>query len=727
MTYARRTYTGRSTTNLRRGLVLLVCALFLLSCGGGGGGGGSSSSGDPNSVGAGWVTITGSSTGNPTGLATVTLTGGAFISPTYSRCCSGSGTDTGVTVTWTNATTGMSGAAIQTPQYGWLFGSFLVGQTWQAAIDLAVGKNNIIVTAVDPSGNLGRATVSIARTPDVTPPTVIATNPANGATAVGVNSALTITFSEAMDPATISTATILLQDSTNSSLSGSVTYMDKVATFTPSDNLQGLASYTVTITTGVRDIAGNALATAYTSTFTTGPAPDTTPPVVSSTSPANGETCVPIELPQLTASFSEAVSPQTVNTSTFLLKDNLNNLIPGTASLDFSGLANFFPSSPLAGGSTYSGTLTTGLTDLAGNHLAGDYAWTFSTQANGVGTWNATSTLGASFGETAVWTGKEMIVWGGSSDAARYDPSADTWFPVSSSGAPEARSYSVAVWTGSKMIVWGGIHFTGDPFQPGTFLNTGGIYDPVSDTWASTSLSGAPSARMPGAAVWTGKEMIVWSGTGSGDTAVADGARYNPSTDSWVASSTAGAPSSQASYTAIWNGSGMMVWGSDGQNVSGGIYTPESDSWTAIPTAGAPSPRTSHVAVWTGSEMIVWGGWDSLNAVPLNSGGRFNPTSNTWQPTATNCTPAARFGHVGVWSGTELIVWGGASNGNGVYYRVGGRYDPNADAWQTTPIAGAPDGRSGATGIWTGTELIVRGGRTPLGTTANTGGRFRPQ
>src|SRR5947207_6723740 len=125
-------------------------------------------------------------------------------------------------------------------------------------------------------------------------------------------------------------------------------------------------------------------------------------------------------------------------------------------------------------------------------------------------TWTATSTTNAPtarYGHTAVWTGSEMIVWGGGSNTGgRYNPSTDSWTATSTTNAPTARSRHTAVWTGSEMIVWGGYNFpTGD-------LNTGGRYNPSTDSWTATSTTNAPTARSQHTAVWTGSEMIVWGG-----------------------------------------------------------------------------------------------------------------------------------------------------------------------------------------------------------------------
>src|SRR6202008_3241258 len=92
------------------------------------------------------------------------------------------------------------------------------------------------------------------------------------------------------------------------------------------------------------------------------------------------------------------------------------------------------------------------------------------------------------------------------------------------------------------------------------------------------------------------------------------GGRYNPSTDSWTATSLTNAPTGRWYPTAVWTGTQMIVWGGeDGQGSysnSGGRYNPSTDSWTATSTTGAPAGRVFHTAVWTGSQMIVWGGFD---------------------------------------------------------------------------------------------------------------------
>ena len=101
-----------------------------------------------------------------------------------------------------------------------------------------------------------------------------------------------------------------------------------------------------------------------------------------------------------------------------------------------------------------------------------------------------------------------------------------------------------------------------------------------------------------------------------------------------------GAPSGRADHTAVWTGGEMIVWGgSDGNFVNtGGRYNPTTNSWTATSTANAPDGRLSHTAVWTGSEMIVWGGY-VWHVGDVNTGGRYNPITDNWTVPARSTRP----------------------------------------------------------------------------------------
>jgi len=94
------------------------------------------------------------------------------------------------------------------------------------------------------------------------------------------------------------------------------------------------------------------------------------------------------------------------------------------------------------------------------------------------------------------------------------------------------------------------------------------------------------------------------------------------------------------------------------------------DSWTATSMTNAPTGRLGHTAVWTGTEMIVWGGYDSFSY--FNTGGNYNPSIDSWTPTTTNNAPTARDTQTAVWTGSEMVIWGGIDS-RGVS-NTGGRY-----------------------------------------------------
>jgi hypothetical protein len=136
--------------------------------------------------------------------------------------------------------------------------------------------------------------------------------------------------------------------------------------------------YTGTITTGAKDAAGNALASNFSWSFTTAPAvvTDVTPPTVLSVVPANNATAIATSIhPAVT--FSEAMNSTTINTTNFTLKQG-STAVTGTVA--YSGTtATFTPSSALVANTVYTGTITTGAKDAAGNAIASNYTWSFTT------------------------------------------------------------------------------------------------------------------------------------------------------------------------------------------------------------------------------------------------------------------------------------------------------------------------------------------------------------
>ena len=141
------------------------------------------------------------------------------------------------------------------------------------------------------------------------------------------------------------------------------------------------------------------------------------------------------------------------------------------------------------------------------------------------------SPLVGRFEPAAVWTGEDFIVWGGEvhgettaysaiADGAAYDPVANTWTPL-----PEApivgRGLGAAVWTGDEMLVWGGS-------ITGTSISDGAAYNPTTRVWRTLSPFSMTNTIRP-TTIWTGSEMIVLEGING----TSRGAAYNPSTDTW--------------------------------------------------------------------------------------------------------------------------------------------------------------------------------------------------
>lgn len=322
----------------------------------------------------------------------------------------------------------------------------------------------------------------------------------------------------------------------------------------------------------------------------------------------------------------------------------------------------------------------------------------------------------------AVWTGTEMLLWGGRDSSGfldlgyRYNPLTETWTPMSTTNDPEVRVDHSMVWTGTDLIVWGG-WTQGDPSSSTKFkkdLGDGARYNLANNTWTPISNTGAPFRRDRHIAVWTGSEMIIWGGRTGGlyDTIwLYDGARYNPSTDTWTNIPPINPyPLIDSAYHVVWTGNELLIWG--GSSSSGPIntgirYNLISNQWTPMSTTGAPAGRINAAAIWTGTEMIIWGGTADGNI--LNDGARYNPATDTWKPLSSTNAPSGQKEFSTVWTGDEMIIWGGL-NADDTTTNEGARYNPATDAWTKTAMLRAPTARWLHTALWTGKEMIIWGG-----------------
>ena len=266
-------------------------------------------------------------------------------------------------------------------------------------------------------------TFTTAAAPIALAPTVLSTMPANLATNVPLNRIITATFSQPMSPPTISSTNFTLKVTGGATVAGIVAYssVGNTLTFTPAANLAPSTQYTATITTGVTNLSGTPLTNTYIWTFTTGTLLDTTTPQLVSTSPANTATNVPINS-AVSGTFSEAMNPLTISTSTFTLAGPGSTAVVGTVSYDaLDFIATFTPNANLLPNTQYTAIITSGATNLAANPLAAGGVpnpWIFTTGATIVPppvVLGPTVSLFGAFGGAAGITnqGTETVINGG--------------------------------------------------------------------------------------------------------------------------------------------------------------------------------------------------------------------------------------------------------------------------------------------------------------------------
>jgi hypothetical protein len=233
----------------------------------------------------------------------------------------------------------------------------------------------LILSAVLPACGGGS---SDGAAPDVKPPLVNFTNPVNATAGVARNRKVTATFSEAMQPSTITAAFALQNLTLAAPVTGVVTYdvANHIATFAPDANLAASSNFQGTITTAVKDVAGNALVANKVWTFSTGTTTDATAPTVLSTTPADAAVVVALNR-SVNATFDESMDASTLTQTTFTLSRG-GTPVAGTVA-NVGATATFTPSSNLVPSSLHTATVTTGVKDLSGNALAANKVWNFTT------------------------------------------------------------------------------------------------------------------------------------------------------------------------------------------------------------------------------------------------------------------------------------------------------------------------------------------------------------
>ena len=352
---------------------------------------------------------------------------------------------------------------------------------------------------------------------------------------------------------------------------------------------------------------------------------------------------------------------------------------------------------------------------------------------------------GARIGHSVVKANNEIIVWGGGrqgvflQDGGRYNLANNQWTEIPA-GGPVGRWFHSAVWTGSKMIVWGG--------RPAfmqenhSVCGNGSAWDPGIG-WGSFP-TGPLSPRSHASAIWTGTEMIIWGGTGDAFTEKNDGARCDANGNWQMLPAPPIQLQGRFQHTAIWTGSEMIIWGGvkvDGyiQNEvwtsfqDGAKYTP-GGGWTYLPATdpNVPQSRTAHSAVWTGQEMIIWGGRNLPAYTFLNTGARYRPSSHEWKPMSTVGAPLARADHAAVWADNEMLVFGGWVDTVPTEVNTGGHYSPTCGgtfgSWLPTSMIAAPQARYFAgqhTAVWANNAMFIYGGWYDYPYEANSTAQYR--
>jgi len=266
-------------------------------------------------------------------------------------------------------------------------------------------------------------------------------------------------------------------------------------------------------------------------------------------------------------------------------------------------------------------------------------------------------------------------------------------------------------WTGTEVLV----------AQGGCCDDLGSVnlsaYNPGANTWHA--LPPTPlTPRTFAAGAWTGTEMVVAGGLASADglasnaVPVTDGAAWDAATNTWHSIAPMPTTLPGGEPTAVWTGHEVLVWSSaPGTADSKGrevvlAYNPTTNTWRTLPSSGLTS-RAGAIRVWTGHELVVWGGFNSDFTVAYDDGARLDPTSDTWRRLPPAPVPA-RGQATAVWSGREVLLWGG-DTAAGTEVGKGAAYDPTTNTWRALPLSPLR-AKTLPAGVWTGRLFIVIGG-----------------
>jgi hypothetical protein len=324
------------------------------------------------------------------------------------------------------------------------------------------------------------------------------------------------------------------------------------------------------------------------------------------------------------------------------------------------------------------------------------------------GWWSiAEAPVAARFQHTAVWTGTEMVVWGGYGahgghlfDGAAYNPKSNAWrrIPRAPLDLESDQSSGVALWMDTQMLVVAGYDHA-----------KAAAYDPATDEWRKLPDPPFFGVASSGTyAAWTGTEALLWgefgrTGEGSRGGGRREIAIYDPGTNRWRLG--ARAPIDAPIFSdVVWTGTELV-------SVSGTLrpvaYDPTADRWRVLPPAPLDE-RSNPLVVWTGTELVVGGGDDREGS--RRDAAAYAPSTSTWRRLPDAPLPFAGSGRYGeVWSGHEALAFEAQGSlgleGEGRVIAL----DPNAGTWRVGLAPTIPR-RDDLPLIWTGDELILWGG-----------------
>ncbi len=341
--------------------------------------------------------------------------------------------------------------------------------------------------------------------------------------------------------------------------------------------------------------------------------------------------------------------------------------------------------------------------------------------------------------DVAAWTGREILYWGGRASAVhpsvcgncslgpeegrRYQPHTDTWRPMSTIGAPTARTLGLYQWTGTELFVWGGFNMqvVGGGYSS-TPLEDGGLYNPTTDSWRPIPREldplRAPQNRIEAVVGWTGTEVVIFGGRNADlsdvGQRVRQGAFYHPGTGRWRLFGSLGPEMTEVQGG--WARNRLFVWGTTGtateSNLANVAFVYDDETgWTRLPDAPLTTRTISRVVVQERG-MLVYGGRSGSSLEWPNDGAFFDFDAWTWSPVFTgpsNLDGASVPGRspVTFWTGCDYVFIDAAFASEPperVYQDY--RFNLESNTWTAMPAFRSPINRNPLGWSWCGDRAV---------------------